>query len=75
MCTVTVKVDADVLRGMDPGLDSPAAIRRWAQQLIDHHIQELMAEDAERAITHDMSVEELYDVIEQDVKAIYAECP
>ena len=70
MCTVSVKVDEAVLRDVMPELDSTAAIRQWVQQLIDLRIQEIVAEDD---INRDMTPEELYHVIEQDIKAIYAE--
>lgn len=53
MCRVTVEVDQEVLRSMDPALDSTAAIRHWAQQLIDLRIQQMEFEDAET-----MSIEE-----------------
>lgn len=69
MCTVSVKVDEAVLREILPELDSTAAIRQWVQQLIDLRIQEIVAEDD---INRDMTPEELYHVIEQDIKAIYA---
>ena len=32
MCTVSVKVNEALLRGMRPELNSTAAIRQWAQQ-------------------------------------------
>lgn len=35
MCTVSVKVNEDVLRDYLPELQDTAAIRKWAQQLID----------------------------------------
>lgn len=70
MCVVDVKVDEGVLREILPELDSTAAIRQWVQQLIDLRIQEIVAEDD---INRDMTPEELYHVIEQDIKAIYAE--
>ena len=41
MYRVTIEVDQEVLKGMNPALDSTAAIRRWAQQLIDLHIQQM----------------------------------
>lgn len=68
MCTVDVKVDEGVLREILPELDSTAAIRQWVQQLIDLRIQEIVAEDD---INRDMTPEELYHVIEQDIKAYY----
>ena len=72
MCTVTVNIDENLLRSVNPDLTSTAAIRKWAQQLIDCRIQEMM--DVELFdISDDMSVEDLYHAIEKDVKAIYAE--
>ena len=72
MCTVTINIDEDLIRSVDPNLSNKAAIREWAQQLIDCRIQEMM--DVELFnISDDMSVEELYHAIEKDVKAIYAE--
>lgn len=44
MCTVSVKVDETVLRDVLPELDSIAAISRWAQLLIDQHIDALTKE-------------------------------
>ena len=67
MCVVDVKVDEGVLREILPELDSTAAIRQWVQQLIDLRIQEIVAEDD---INRDMTPEELYHVIEQDIKAL-----
>lgn len=61
MCTVTINVDEDVLRGMNPELTTMAAIRKWTQQLVDLRIQELLDQDGEtldletaRELLHDM---------------------
>lgn len=91
MCRVTVEVDQKMLRGYNPALDSTAAIRRWAQQLIDLRIQQMEFEDTEtmtieeaRAMTHeavhevyampdrDMTPDELYHSIENEIDRIYA---
>jgi KaiC/GvpD/RAD55 family RecA-like ATPase len=53
MCSVTVEVDQEILRGFNPALDSTVAIRRWVQQLIDMRIHEMELEDTET-----MSIEE-----------------
>ena len=47
MCTVTIKIDEAVLRGLNPELNSTAAIRKWAQELVDFHIHELAASDVD----------------------------
>jgi hypothetical protein len=72
MCTVTVNIDEDLLRNINPNLTNSAAIRDWAQQLIDSRIR-TMQENKELYQERDMTVEELYQAIEQDVKDVYAE--
>lgn len=67
MCRVTVEVDQEVLRSMDPALDSTAAIRHWAQQLIDLRIQQMEFEDAET-----MSIEEARAMTLAAVREEYA---
>lgn len=67
MCRVTVEVDQEVLKGMNPALDSTAAIRRWAQQLIDLHIQQMVIEDNET-----MSIEEARAMTLAAVREEYA---
>lgn len=58
MCTVTVNIDENLLRSVNPELTSTAAIREWAQQLIDYRIQEMQEEEVvdletAREILHD----------------------
>lgn len=76
MCTVSVEVNEKVLRGVNPNLDSSAALRQWVQQLVNYHTQ-LMVDDNEDTVdmkfSRDMTPDDLYDVIEQDIKAIYAD--
>ena len=45
MCKVTVNIDEDLIRSVNPDLTSTAAIRKWAQQLIDSRIQEMQEEE------------------------------
>ena len=42
---MTIKIDEAVLRSQNPELNSTAAIRKWAQELVDFHIHELAASD------------------------------
>ena len=65
MCTVTINVDEAMLREVNPSLSDKAAIRRWAQELIDLRIREY-------ALRQDMTVEKLYDIIEEEIDSIYA---
>ena len=67
MCTVSVKVDEALLREMMPELDSNAAIRKWAQQLIDLRIREIAAEDEAT-----MSIEEAREMTLRAVREEYA---
>ena len=66
MCTVSVKVDEDMLRGLLPELENTAAIRRWAQQLIDLHIQQIRVEKGREALNREATKEDLWHAIEQD---------
>ena len=43
MCTVSVNVNEAMVRGLNPHLDSPAAIRQWAQEIVDSRIKEMQA--------------------------------
>ena len=63
MCTVSVKVDEAMLRDVLPELDSTAAISRWAQLLIDQHIEALTKEHAHHQA---MIPEELYNGLAPD---------
>ena len=93
MCTVSVKVNEDVLRDYLPELENTAAIRKWAQMLIDQRIDALIREraaadevidlEAAREMTHgtirreyaldcDMTPDELYDIVAEEIDSIYA---
>lgn len=63
MCTVSVKIDEAVLRDVLPELDSPAAISRWAQLLIDQHIVALTREYARQ---QDIIPKELFNGLAPD---------
>lgn len=52
---------------MDPALDSIAAIRNWAQQLIDARIQQIEFEDTET-----MSIEEACEMTLSAIREEYA---
>ena len=67
MCTVTVRIDEEVLRGVNPSLSDMAAIRRWAQDLIDLRIQQMEFGDTET-----MSIEEAREMTLAAVREEYA---
>lgn len=98
MCRVNVNIDEATVRGINPHLDSPAAIRQWAQEVLDRHVAALVVKhrmdgldaetdaiDEDEALAmapaasaqkhpydRDMTVEELYASIVEDIKEIYA---
>lgn len=61
MCMVSINIDEAALRDMRPELDSTAAIRLWAQELIDAHMRQMREEQGQKA-----SQEDLWHAIEQD---------
>lgn len=67
MCTVTINIDEEVLRGVNPNLSNLAAIRRWAQELIDLRIQQMEFGDTET-----MSIEEAREMTLAAVREEYA---
>ena len=67
MCTVTINIDEEVLRGVNPNLSDLAAIRRWAQELIDLRIQQMEFGDTET-----MSIEEAREMTLAAVREEYA---
>lgn len=66
MCTVSIKVNEDVLRDYLPELQDTAAIRKWAQQLIDLRMQQMREERERNASRKEASQEDLWRAIEQD---------
>ena len=67
MCTVTIDIDEKTLRDINPNLSDIAAIRKWAQQLIDCRIQEMVEEDTET-----MNIEEAREMTLKAVREEYA---
>ena len=67
MCTVSVKVNEVLLRGMRPELNSTAAIRQWVQQQIDLRIQQMELDDQET-----MTIEEAREMTLAAVREEYA---
>lgn len=67
MCTVSIKVNEALLRGMRPELNSTAAIRQWAQQQIDLRIQQMELDDQET-----MTIDEACEMTLAAVREEYA---
>ena len=67
MCTVSIKVNEAVLRGIRPELNTTAAIRQWVQQQIDLRIQQMQLDDEET-----ISIEEAREMTLAAVREEYA---
>ena len=67
MCMVSINVDEVALRDMRPELDTTAAIRLWAQQLVDLRMQQMRMEDEET-----MSIEEARAMVHAAIHEEYA---
>ena len=67
MCTVSIDIDEVAIRELLPELDSTAAIRLWAQELIDSRMHQMRLEDEET-----MDVEELRAMLHETVRKEYA---
>lgn len=77
MCTVSVKIDEAMLRGVLPELSSKAAISRWAQELIDLHIRQMHAEKEESMMefkdSEFIDVESMREDLHQMVREVYSQ--
>ena len=67
MCMVSINIDEAALRDMRPELDSTAAISLWAQELVDHRMQQMRMEDEET-----MSIEEARAMVHAAIHEEYA---
>ena len=65
MCMVSINIDEAALRDMRPDLDTTAAIRLWAQELVDNRMQQMRIEDEET-----MSID---DALEMTLAAVREE--
>ena len=63
MCKVIVDINEELLQDLIPELDNTLAISRWAQLLIDQHIEALTKEYAHHQA---MIPEELYNGLAPD---------
>ncbi len=66
MCMVSINIDEAALRDMRPDLDSAAAIRLWAQELVDARMQQMRMEGQE--LVGNRTTKDVYDAIEERVK-------
>jgi hypothetical protein len=43
MCRVNINIDEATVRGINPHLNTTAAIRQWAQEIVDARLKEMKA--------------------------------
>ena len=75
MCTVSINIDEATLRRINPLLTSRESISRWLQHQVDLMVEEYAHSKAERrkqALKKDMTPEQLYSLIAEEIDEIYA---
>ncbi len=77
MCLISINVDEAALRDMRPDLNSTAAIRLWAQELIDLRIRQMRAEEEETMMdckdSEFIDVESMREDLHKMVREVYAQ--
>lgn len=77
MCLISINVDEAVLRDICPELDNTAAIRLWAQELIDLRISQMRAEEEETMMefkdSEFIDVETMRENLHQMVREVYTQ--
>ena len=85
MCIVNIKVNDATMRQINPSLTDRDSITDWLQHQVDAMIEDVLRQrqtestsdvDTDKGVsqifTQDMSVEELYSVISDEIDTIYA---
>lgn len=75
MCTVSINIDEATLRRINPLLTSRESISHWLQHQVDLMIEGYTRSKAERrkqALKKDMTPEQLYSLIAEEIDEIYA---
>ena len=85
MCTVSINIDEAAMRQIDPRLTSRESIGRWVQHQMDLLLEEMAhntakmkllanvgskAENRKQALKRDMTPEQLYSVISDEIDNI-----
>ena len=77
MCLISINVDEAALRDMRPDLNTTAAIRLWAQELIDLRIRQMRAEEEETMMdckdSEFIDVESMREDLHKMVREVYAQ--
>jgi len=77
MCTISIDVDEATIQQIDPRLTSRESIGRWLQHQVDLMLEEMtvsndLAENRRLALERDMTPEQLYSVVLEEIEDIYA---
>ena len=75
MCTVSINIDEAAMRRINPLLTSRESISHWLQHQVDLMIEGYTRSKAERrkqALEKDMTPEQLYSLIAEEIDEIYA---
>ena len=75
MCTVSINIDEATIQQIDPCLTSRESIGQWLQRHVDMMLKEIIngrAESRRQALQKDMTPEQLYSLISEEIDEIYA---
>ena len=75
MCTVSININEATIRQIDPRLTSRESIGRWLQHRVDMMPEDDLhsrAENRRKALKKDMTPEQLYSLIMEEIDDIYA---
>jgi len=75
MCTVSINIDEAMMQRINPELTSRESIGCWLQHQVDLMVEEYArgrAESRRQALKKDMTPEQLYSLISEEIDDIYA---
>ena len=75
MCTVSINIDEARMQQINPLLSSRESISQWLQHQVDLMVEEYSrgkAESRRQALKKDMTPEQLYSLISEEIDEIYA---
>jgi len=75
MCTVRINIDEAMIQRINPGLTSRESIGCWLQHQVDLMVEEYArgrAESRRQALKKDLTPEQLYSLISEEIDDIYA---
>ena len=75
MCTVSINIDEATMQQINPCLTTRESIGQWLQHQVDLMMKEMThakAESQKQALKKDMTPEQLYALISEEIDEIYA---